>query len=96
MARYESISDLDIHLNGCTVFRLDRNRQGGGVIIDGDEHSPVKRVLELEFDRNRVLEIKFSSYKFFIGTYYRRPGESHEQVAQFLNVLQRSIDVAYT
>ncbi len=94
----KSISDLDIHLDGYTVFRRDRNRHGGGVLIYVDEHLPVKRVSELEFERTESIwvEIQFSRNKFLIGAYYRPPGGSQEQVAQFMSDLQRSIDVAYT
>jgi hypothetical protein len=91
-----TISDDDITLTGYVIFRRNRDRHGGGVMVYARESIPVKRRYDLELKDIECiwLEINTLSGILLVGAYYRPPGTSEPEKDLFLTSLQTSIDMA--
>ena len=75
------ISDAELYISGYRVFRHDRNRHGGGVLVYvKNQFVQDASVVELSlFDDNlEFLPISFTfcNHRFCIATFYRPPGSS--------------------
>ena len=67
-----SILDTDIHIPNYSVFRKDRNRHGGGVLIYVTDSLSAVRRLDLEhIDVESVwIEVDISGQKVILASYY--------------------------
>ncbi len=92
-----SITDSDISLRGYTIFRRDRNRHGGGVMMYVDQDLPVKRRYDLEHDsvESVWIELTLPHKLLIVGNYYRPPGATAGSTSDFVKNLQLSLDLAY-
>jgi hypothetical protein len=71
-----SIPDTDITLANYVIYRADRNRHGGGVMVYANETLPTVRRQDLETNDTESiwLEIRLPCGNILVGTYYRPPG----------------------
>jgi hypothetical protein len=91
-----SIPNSDLYLENYNLFRLDRNRLGGGVAIYIKNNFSCKRRLDLEHPRTESIwvELLFNNHKLLISSNYRKPNQNADDVLLFLNNLQDSVDKA--
>jgi hypothetical protein len=76
-----SVSDFDISIPGYNIFRRDRNKNGGGVVVYVKVNLFVKRLRHLCSSENECvwLEIKLNkSSPFFLCAIYRPPSRTNE------------------
>ena len=90
------IKDTDVDIKGYKFRRKDRlgSRYGGvGMYINDFIHS--RRADEFELPDLEVMwvEIHIGPKKIIIGSGYRPPGQSAEEVANFLSKFQESLDL---
>lgn len=90
----KNISDADIALPDYQLFRKDRDRRGGGVLVFVHNSLSVSRRADLENNNIEALwlELALHSGKLFLGTYYRPPGDDLHGITEFMTALQDSID----
>jgi hypothetical protein len=88
------IDDSEIHIDGYTSYRRDRNRQGGGVAIYITNLLVTNRRRDLESDTAEMIWVEFlhNSKKIIVGVCYRPPGQSADNVSDFLDDMQTSLD----
>ena len=89
-------SILDIHIPNYSVFRKDRNRHGGGVLIYVTDSLSAVRRLDLEhIDVESVwIEVDISGKKVILASYYRPPlsqGQRVQVVDNFITLFQASV-----
>ena len=84
-----SINDSEFAPHFYSVFRRDRNRHGGGVMILVRDNIPVSRRFDLETKCEILwLQIAVPSHRsFLLGVYYRPPGNSVEALEHLNNSL---------
>ncbi len=94
----DSIPDSEISLNSFTLFRRDRNRRGGGVLIYVRECLPVRRRVDIESNHSEAIwvEIQSNATKVIIGAYYRPPGATQIGINTFLSELESSVNGAFS
>ena len=83
-----SIEDVEFAPHSYSVFRRDRNRHGGGVMMLVRDHIPVTRRLDLETDCE-ILWLQLAARgceAFLFGVYYRPPGNSVEALEHLSNL----------
>ena len=92
------IPDVDVEFNNYSVFRLDRNRQGGGVALYVRSSLACVRRLDLETPDTEMLwaEITSNHKRILVGMYCRSPSQSSFQIDNFINSLEDSLSVATT
>ena len=80
-----------------TVFRNDRNRHGGGVIVYISDHVTATRVPDLEFPSMESIWVSIlcSGKTIILGAYYRPPNATAEDRNEFLAKLSLSIELSY-
>ena len=90
----QAISNDDINLVGYKLFRRDRGRLGGGVIMYVNDQLPSK--LKTNLLKNDIesiwIETELSNKKIIIGTFYRPPNQTLNEIDNFLALFQESID----
>ena len=73
----DTFPDKQFHINGFKIFRFERNRYGGGLILYVHEGIPCKPLKIPLFDLNiEIIGLEFHQIKrkwFFVGT-YKPPG----------------------
>jgi hypothetical protein len=91
-----SISDALIQLNDYVLYRRDRNRHGGGVLLYVNRSLPSCRRLDLEIDGTEMawVEVIVDQKKVLICCCYRPPGQRAAEIDMFITNLQSSIDTA--
>lgn len=69
------VEDSEIRISGFKLFRRDRNRSGGGMLVYVPEHIKAVRREELEVDEVEVLwiEIKIGNMAVLVCNVYRPP-----------------------
>jgi len=76
----DEISDKEIEIESYTIVRLDRNRQGGGVIMYIHTLLSWRVLLRgtdgLEFLALQVAPASNSKFKFYMSCCYRAPSSS--------------------
>jgi hypothetical protein len=88
------IDNSDINIEGYSIYRRDRNRQGGGVAIYINDQFAINRRSDLESVNIEMLwvEIKHNNKRILVGVCYRPPGQSDDDVSCFLDVIQNTFD----
>ena len=79
----EDILDSEIMDNIYQIFRIDRNRQGGGVMLL--TKNTISAIRRHEFDSNCELlwvELMLSAKKILIGVFYCPPSSSSDYLSQ--------------
>ena len=70
---------LQFHIDGFSIpYRLDRNRNGGGVIVYIREDIPSKLLLKFSFKEDiegLFVEINFRKSKWLLGRIYHPPSQ---------------------
>ncbi len=93
------IPDSDISLNNFnfTLFRRDRNRRDGGVLVYVRECLPVRRRVDLENHQSEAIwiEIQSNTSRIILGAYYRPPGATQTYINTLLSDLEASVNGAY-
>ena len=93
------IGDTELSIPGFTVFRKDRNRHGGGIIVFVRSSLPCTILpfepptiphIQLEF---LPLCIEFCKHKFCISVFYRPPSSDLAYFDSFCNAVE-SLDIA--
>ena len=92
------IPDVDVEFNNYSVFRLDRNRQGGGVALYVRSSLACVRRYDLETADTEMLwaEITSNHKRILVGVCYRSPSQSSIQIDNFISSLEDSLSVATT
>lgn len=87
------VPDIDINLPSYNVFRRDRNRHGGGVMIYVRDHFTCNRRTDLESDSIEMLwvELKLNNKVFFVGSCYRPPNQAAQDIENFTDCLYDSL-----
>ena len=81
------IGDHEISIDNFCVFRKDRNRHGGGVILYvSKDLSPVAVDIQSEIETIWAT-IKYCKHKFIVGTLYRPPNSSTDYYESILTIL---------
>ena len=101
---YDIIAVSETHLDSTVIeakaslpdydfFRLDRNRNGGGVGIYCRSNMAAKRLHVFEIPGLELIWIEFicASRRNVVGCCYRRPGQNLLEVNSFLHDLENSI-----
>ena len=93
----DTISDADISLQDYTIFRRDRHRHGGGILVYVRETLPVLRRVDLEINGLETiwLEISLNCGNILVGSYYRPPGANEASKELFLTSFQSCIDTVF-
>ena len=83
-------------MTGFQVFRKDRNRHGGGVLIYVHENLSCIRRADLEVGETEMLwiELKFKRHGALFCVCYRPPGQNVASIQSFLIDLQTTIDMS--
>ena len=91
-----SISDELIQLNNYTLYRRDRNRRGGGVLLYVNQSLSSCRRPDLEFEGSEMawVEVTINKLKVLICCCYRPPGQNAAEINMFISNFQSSIDSA--
>ena len=75
----DDILDSELVDNSYVVFRRDRNRHGGGVMLLLRNNLPAVRRYDLESDCEVLwIQVSIERAPLFLGVYYRPPCESVE------------------
>ncbi len=86
----EEILDSEIVGDSYRVFRNDRNRQGGGVMLSINSSIPAVRTQDLESDCELLwVELTLPAAKILVGAFYRPPGPSPDSLCQMEDSLVR-------
>ena len=91
-----SVSDDEVSISGYDLFRLDRNRNGGGVGFYCRSSLSAKRVPQFEEQGIELIWVEFQSgrNRNLLGCCYRPPGQSRVLIDNFLSKFQASLDQA--
>jgi hypothetical protein len=89
----DSIPDYEIDLPDYQLYRKDRTRHGGGVLVYVHDTISVTRRVDLEHDDIETLwlELQMDNGRVLIGTYYRPPGADEQTITEFMTALQDSM-----
>ena len=82
----EDILDSEIMDNIYQIFRIDRNRQGGGAMLL--TKNTISAIRRHEFDSNCELlwvELMLSAKKILIGVFYCPPSSSSDYLSQLVH-----------
>lgn len=94
----QSVNDDEIHVEGYTNVRLDRNRNGGGIIAYIHESVTFKHIKDLA-DNNLELsciEICTVKQKPFLLINWYRPPDSHIDVFDKIEVVLENVEIQNT
>ena len=94
----DQIKDILVDIEGYKIHRKDRSDHracGAGMYIT--QAIPNRRAYELEFPNTDLLwvELHLNHKKILVGACYRPPGQSQDEVAQFMSDFEDSIDLAF-
>ena len=94
----DTVSSYNLELPGYSLFRRDRNRDGGGVALYIVDTLVATRRLDLESpDLESIwVEVAYNENKMLVGTCYRPPGMLAEQVENFLDGISNTFDLLLT
>ena len=86
----EDILDSELVNTSFTVYRRDRNRHGGGVMVLVKSSIPSRRRTDLEVENCELvwIEIPVKTKKILIGVFYRSPNTSIDHLTQLQDSLQ--------
>lgn len=89
-----TIPDTDIAIPNYNVFRRDRNRQGGGVLLYIHSRFTCIRRTDLECPTLELLwaEIKLRNHSLLVGVSYRPPNQTAQEIELFIEGLYDSLD----
>ncbi len=89
------IPDSDIEIEEYVLYRRDRNRHGGGVAIYASQSLVTKRRSDLELRDTESLwiECTLRDKRCLVASYYRPPGQSTNEIDNFLTNLQTTFDL---
>ena len=83
-----------IHIDGYSKpYKLDRNRNGGGLVIYVREDIPNSMLTKHNFPENiegLFVELNFKKTKWLLGGMYHPPSQPHQY---FFNTLDKTLDV---
>ena len=86
----DEISDGELFDGGYSIFRRERDRHGGGVLIFIKHDLPAVRQHDLETDCELIwIELKDATSKILLGTFYRPPSSNSEYLAQLQTSLAK-------
>ena len=90
------VTDSEVNISQYTIYRRDRNRFGGGVVIYCHKNINSTRRLDLEADGLEMvwIEVKLGTIKCLVCSCYRPPGQSSRLVDHFLTSMHDSISAA--
>ena len=91
-----TVLESDVQIPSYNNFRKDRTRHGGGVCCYVNDYLVAKRRVDLEIDSIELIwiEIKLKNSKMLVGTCYRPPGMSLDEVENFISQFQDSLNKA--
>ena len=92
------VNSSDIILEGYQIpFRSDRASRGGGSMIYVTSSMPAIRCKEFELGPCECtwIEIVLNDKKIFFGVYYRPPGQNADELEEFLEAYQTTLDMIY-
>ena len=99
----ESISDDDVNIDNYQLFRKDRTKRGarreaGGVAIYCKDDLPIRRRTDLEPNNLELvlLELKTSNKRVIIGSCYRPPNMTADEVRDFLSSFQVTLNLIFS
>ena len=91
----EDILDSELIDDNFTIFRRDRNRHGGGVMLVVDATIPAKRRQDLETDCELLwIELSLSPTNILFGVFYNPPDSSGSTLVQLSSSLKAIINTS--
>ena len=82
----QSISDIEIEIEGYNIIRKDRNRNGGGVCVYIRHYYKYTCIAKAENQVESIwLECNFNNVKLAIGCMYRPPDSDHEYYGSMID-----------
>ena len=88
--------DDSIFINGYSVYRRDRNKNGGGVAIYCK--NSIRSIRRTDLERNNIellwVELYINDKKILVASCYRPPGQNINDSTRFLESLQSSLEIA--
>lgn len=92
----ESITDGIIEIPNYAVFRRDRTRHGGGVLLYVNYSLPVVKCEDIDIQGTEMIlvQITLDRKKILIACCYRPPGQNAQEVQIFLSDFQTLVDYA--
>jgi len=93
----DSIDSSEINFEGYQIFRKHRNRRGGGILIYARDDLCATFLSEVDLPdiESLFISIKTISCNCIIGTCYRPPGQSSDEVDKFINFLKMQLDLIH-
>ena len=87
-----SFPDAQFHVDDFRLYRKDRNRFGGGLMIYVTDNIPQRRRVDLEIESVKdvehiVLELKFKTEKVFLILVYRPPDTHVSSLENLLTII---------
>jgi hypothetical protein len=94
----DQITDDQVDINDYKIHRKDRSDHracGAGMYVTLS--IPHRRAKELEFPHTDLLwvELRLNHKKILVGSCYRPPGQTQEEVASFMSDLEDSLELAF-
>lgn len=91
-----NINSEDIKMENFQIFRKDRNRHGGGVMVYVLNSLSCIRRFDLEVGNTEMLwiQLNLNNKRVMMCVCYRPPGQCAAKIQDFLTDLQTSIDLA--
>lgn len=83
----------------CKPFRLDRNANGGGVMVYINKNIPSKHLRSIKISEDIeivIVEINFKKRKWILLTIYRPPSQSADFFFEHMKIILNHYMVNYT
>lgn len=89
-----AIPDFDISIPNYNVFRCDRNRDGGGVLLYIHNRFTCARRTDLESPSLEMVwvEVRLNNHKVLVGVCYRPPNQNVQEIDTFIEGLHDCLD----
>ena len=94
----QSIDNNEINLPGYAVFRRDRCRSGGGVLIFAKSALNAVELLQLQVSgiESVFVKVKANGRQCIVGTYYRPPGQNATKSNEFIEGMHKQFSLLAT
>jgi hypothetical protein len=89
-----AILNIDLTIPGYNIYRKDRNRQGGGILVYVKDHLSVIHRKEMEPNdvESLVIQCNFGSKSVLISSWYRPPNQNVDCIDRFIENFSWSVN----
>ena len=90
-----TVSDVEVDVQGFEIFRKDRNRKGGGVLVYVSKALRPCRRFDLELDGFEAvwIEIRHKRKRMLVCNLYRPPTSNIDWMNKFVDLLDKASDM---